>query len=67
MKGWNAWLASAASKVVVPVAPTRTGAGALPRSQSVSGAYAAATELALMSLLVLLVMTFLAPRREARK
>src|SRR5207247_2245960 len=36
-KGWNAWLASAASKVVVPVAPTRTGAGALPRSQSVSG------------------------------
>jgi sulfate transport system permease protein len=35
-------------------------------SQSVGGAYAAATELALMSLLVLLAMTLLAPRKDAR-
>jgi len=33
-------------------------------SQAVSGAYAAATELAVMSLLVLLVMTLLGPRRH---
>ncbi|MBV9918610.1 MAG: sulfate ABC transporter permease [Solirubrobacterales bacterium] len=33
-------------------------------SQAISGAYAAATELALMSLLVLLVMTLLAPRKD---
>jgi sulfate/thiosulfate transport system permease protein len=33
-------------------------------AQTVSGAYAAATELAVMSLLVLLVMTVLAPRRN---
>jgi sulfate transport system permease protein len=33
-------------------------------AQTVSGAYAAATELALMSLVVLLVMTVLAPRRN---
>jgi sulfate transport system permease protein len=33
-------------------------------SQSISGAYAAATELAVMSLLVLLVMTLLGPRRH---
>jgi sulfate/thiosulfate transport system permease protein len=33
-------------------------------SQAVTGAYAAATELAVMSLLVLLVMTMLGPRRE---
>jgi sulfate/thiosulfate transport system permease protein len=33
-------------------------------AQNVSGAYAAATELAVMSLLVLLIMTFLGPRRQ---
>ena len=33
-------------------------------SQTISGAYAAATELAVVSLLVLLVMTALAPRRN---
>jgi sulfate transport system permease protein len=33
--------------------------------QAVTGAYAAATELAVISLLVLLVMTVIAPRREA--
>jgi sulfate transport system permease protein len=33
-------------------------------SQAVSGAYAAATELAVMSLIVLLVMTVLAPRKD---
>jgi sulfate transport system permease protein len=33
-------------------------------SQAVSGAYAAATELAVMSLIVLLVMTLLGPRRH---
>jgi sulfate/thiosulfate transport system permease protein len=33
-------------------------------SQQVSGAYAAATELAVMSLIVLLVMTLLAPRKD---
>ena len=35
-------------------------------SQSVSGAYAAATELAVMSLLVLFVMTVLAPRKDTQ-
>ncbi len=35
-----------------------------PGSQAVSGAYAAATELAIMSLVVLLAMTLLAPRRS---
>jgi sulfate transport system permease protein len=33
-------------------------------AQGVSGAYAAATELAVMSLIVLLAMTLLAPRRQ---
>ena len=33
-------------------------------SQQISGAYAAATELAIMTLLVLLVMTLLGPRRH---
>jgi sulfate transport system permease protein len=33
-------------------------------AQTINGAYAAATELALMSLLVLLVMTLIAPRRN---
>src|SRR6202030_41276 len=33
-------------------------------SQAVSGAYAAATELAVMSLIVLLAMTLLAPRKD---
>jgi sulfate/thiosulfate transport system permease protein len=33
-------------------------------SQTISGAYAAATELAVMSLVVLLVMTLLSPRRQ---
>jgi sulfate transport system permease protein len=33
-------------------------------SQAISGAYAAATELAVMSLIVLLVMTLLGPRRH---
>jgi sulfate/thiosulfate transport system permease protein len=35
-----------------------------PGTQAASGAYAAATELAVMSLLVLLAMTLLAPRRD---
>jgi sulfate/thiosulfate transport system permease protein len=35
-----------------------------PGSQAISGAYAAATELAVMSLIVLLAMTLLAPRRD---
>jgi sulfate transport system permease protein len=38
-----------------------------PGAQGVSGAYAAATELAVMSLIVLLAMTVLAPRREAKR
>ncbi|HEY8763892.1 MAG TPA: sulfate ABC transporter permease subunit [Solirubrobacteraceae bacterium] len=36
-------------------------------SQAISGAYAAATELAVMSLIVLLVMTLLGPRRHDSK
>jgi sulfate transport system permease protein len=36
-----------------------------PGSQEITGAYAAATELAVISLMVLLVMTVIAPRREA--
>jgi len=38
-----------------------------PGSQAISGAYAAATELAVMSLIVLLVMTLLGPRRHDSK
>ncbi len=37
---------------------------AQPGAQTISGAYAAATELAVMSLIVLLAMTLLAPRRS---
>ena len=33
-------------------------------TQTITGAYAAATELAVMSLIVLLAMTLLAPRRH---
>jgi sulfate transport system permease protein len=38
-----------------------------PGSQAISGAYAAATELAVMSLIVVLVMTLLGPRRHDSK
>jgi sulfate transport system permease protein len=38
-----------------------------PGSDAVTGAYAAATELAIMSLVVLLAMTLLGPRRKEAK
>jgi len=38
-----------------------------PGAQSITGAYAAATELAVMSLVVLLAMTLFAPRRHEAK